>query len=141
PGIWYTSASRAALIPADCTLGLNRFKPRTKFSSIADGTSNTMLMGEKHVRPTRFGESDEDNSVYNGVSPFSHIRVAGPGYEVALSPTDTTNASLIFGSYHQLLCNFLLADGHVISLRNGIGGTVLSRPVLRDDGQSFTLDD
>src|SRR5439155_23164589 len=88
PGVWYTKDSHGALISADCSGGLDRYRPRTRWNSISDGLSNTIFLGEKHVRPMRFGESDEDNSVFNGASPYTHIRLAGPGYELARGTAD-----------------------------------------------------
>lgn len=135
PGPWYTKDSRGALISADCSGGLDRFRPRTKISSITDGLSNTILLGEKHVRPTRFGESDEDNSVLNGASPYSHIRVAGPGYELARGIADTANASSVFGSWHGDMVFFLMGDGSVRTIQKSASGTLLSYLARRDDGQ------
>lgn len=135
PGVWYTKDSHGALISADCSAGLDRFRPRLRWSSLTDGHSNTILLGEKHVRPTRFGESNEDNSVFNGVQPYSHIRVAGPGYELAKGIADAANAATVFGSWHGDMVFFLMADGAVRTVQKSASGTLLRCLALRDDGQ------
>ena len=92
--------------------------------------------GEKHVPPSQLGESDGDCSVYNGASPYAHLRVGGPGWEIAFDPQQTLNAQAIFGSYHANHCHFLMGDGRVIAFRPDVGGTILQRLILRDDGQA-----
>lgn len=140
PGTWYGRYSRAALIAADCSQGPGRCRSRTKISSVSDGMSNTALLGEKHVRTSRYGQSDEDNSIFNGASILNHIRVAGPGYELATNPDYTTNATLIFGSSHLDICNFLMGDGSVRALRSSTPGSKLRAIMLRDDGESVSFD-
>src|SRR5262245_10322871 len=44
------------------------WRSQTTFLSITDGLSNTLLAGEKHVRPDQFGKGDGDNSIFNGDS-------------------------------------------------------------------------
>src|SRR5262245_27911754 len=50
----------------------------TRFSSITDGLSNTLLIGEKHVMPSEWGKNTAgDNSIYNGDDIKTIVRVAG----------------------------------------------------------------
>src|SRR5262249_33721643 len=63
---------------------LMRWSSVTKLSSITDGLSNTLLVGEKHVPAHRFGQGPWDSSVYNAHS------TAGPVYRRAGREWNTT---------------------------------------------------
>jgi prepilin-type processing-associated H-X9-DG protein len=117
-----------------------------KITDIRDGSSNTFLLGEKHVRPDMLGkvslpgvrtpttfQSDEDNSIYTSVPPFTSGRKADPTRPLALSPTDAYTGN--FGSWHAGVCQFAFADGSVRAIRNGIPGSTLALLAARADGQ------
>jgi prepilin-type N-terminal cleavage/methylation domain-containing protein len=141
-GIWSTDQTRAALAPADCSQGLDRWVPRTRLASLIDGASNTALIGEKHVVTQHFGDSAYgDSCIFSGASPSTYLRVAGPAYPLAQSPSDSTNASLRFGSYHIGICQFVMGDGRVLQVSNYASGTLLSRMMIRDDGLSLPVED
>ncbi len=99
------------------------------------GTSQTILLGEKHVRPDDFGRADRgDGSAYDGARPASFARVGGPGHGLARGPWAPFDLRVpIFGSYHPGVCQFLMADGSVRAIANGIDPRVLGRLVVRDD--------
>jgi prepilin-type N-terminal cleavage/methylation domain-containing protein len=107
----------------------------TKFASITDGTSNTLLIGEKHVPLGRFGqESAGDGSIYNGDPANNNAaRIAGPSHPLARTPRDAYNVQ--FGSYHADVCQFVLCDGSVRAIPVTVNGTVLSRLSVRNDSQ------
>lgn len=109
------------------------WRSRTAFSSLLDGTSNTIIVGEKHVRLSRFGIAPEDGAVYNGDHPSNFSRCGGPGYPIARSPTDSFKNN--FGSYHPGYCNFLLADGSVRMVGAHISTETLGRLTSRHDGK------
>lgn len=112
---------------------LIRWESRTAFASLTDGTSNTILVGEKHVRPSRQGISPEDGALYNGDHPGNFSRCGGPGYPLARFPTDTYRNN--FGSYHRGVCNFVLGDGSTRSVSIQISTDTLGRLTHRSDGQ------
>jgi len=115
---------------------------------IPDGTSNTLLMGERLVRYVTLNGGGrgtaEDRSVfafnhnnfrrYAGVSPQDEIHVLQ-----IYSPDPIWNAQVInnrsFGSYHHGVCQFVLCDGSVRALANSTDATVLTRLSMRADGQ------
>ena len=103
-----------------------------RFAAISDGLSNTLLLGEKHVAITKFGEQGHDGAAYNG-DKGSAQRGAGPSLTLARTPTD--NFTNRFGSYHTGICQFALGDGSVLSLRTSIDGTTLGNLANRQDGQ------
>jgi hypothetical protein len=101
-----------------------------------DGLSNTFLIGEKHVPQSHFGiswDNKGDGSIYNGDWPESFTRAAGSGYALARSANDVYNRN--FGSYHQGVCQFVMADRSVRSLRTTTPTLVLERLAMRNDGQ------
>jgi prepilin-type N-terminal cleavage/methylation domain-containing protein len=117
------------------------WRSRTSFSDITDGLSNTLLIGEKHVRPTEFGkETEGDNSIYNDDNTLTSARFAGrqtPGpidRPLASSPTDNYRPEERFGSYHQGVCQFVLCDGSVRAIKNSIDIETLTRLAVRNDG-------
>lgn len=112
---------------------LVKWTSRTAFKSLLDGTSNTILVGEKHVRPSRFGISPEDGAMYNGDHPGNFSRCGGPGYPLARFPTDTYRNN--FGSSHLGVCNFVLGDGSTRSISIQITTDILGRLTNRADGQ------
>lgn len=127
------------------------WQSRTSLRSLTDGTSNTLLFGEKHVRPDRLGQretqpgdatqsfdGDGDNCIYNGDNYDNFARVAGPGFGLARYPQEPYNMN--FGSYHPGICQFVLADGSVRPLAISIDGDTLRRLVQRDDGDPINAD-
>ncbi len=129
------------------------FSSRTGISSIKDGTSNTLLIGEKHVRPTRFGFANEDRAYYSGVNYVTAQRSAGctsfnartgvctGGFRpIAPFPTYSGTAwNIIFGSEHPGVCQFVLCDGSVRAVSVSIDVTNLKRLAIRDDGEAINF--
>jgi len=115
------------------------WKSRTAFGDVTDGLSNTLLLGEKHVRPSQFGIAQEDGAVYNGDHPGSWSRQAGPGHPLARFPTDSYLDN--FGSYHPGSCNFVLVDGSVRGLSTTIPTDLLGSLAARNDGEVAPVPD
>ena len=104
------------------------------FLSFLDGTSNTLMVGEKHVPNFNFGNSP-DSSIYNGDNGASH-RDAGVGVPLAKGPTGAGG----FGSYHPGICQFVFGDGTVRSLPVSIDLVLLGMLANRQDGNAVSLD-
>jgi len=108
---------------------------------LTDGTSNTLLLGEKHVTPAGLGVFDiaggeQDFNIYSSqVSAFSYVtgRKAGAAFPLALGPT--TPYANQFGSWHTGVVLFALGDGSVRGLRVSTPGTTLAMLSARNDGQ------
>lgn len=109
------------------------WRSRTKFASLIDGASHTILVGEKHVRELRQGISPEDGAIYNGDHPANFSRCGGPGYPLARFPADRYRTN--FGSYHTGGVNFVFADGSVRVLDVSIATDILGRLTNRKDQQ------
>ncbi len=133
--IWSTSNSATGIPVA-------QYRGQLKILDITDGTSNTMMFGEKHVplnllgigRRSVTGANGGDGSIYNGDNEESFVRCAGPGYGIVSDPKSALGA-FRFGSTHSGVCQFVFCDGRVKALNNSVSTTMLQRYALRDDGQ------
>ncbi len=115
-------------------------------SSVRDGTSNTFLVGEKHVLESGFGGNPQrDTSIYSSNTGSVVARLAGVGYPLAQSPTapHATTAStnnFQMGSPNVGICNFALTDGGVRTVRNSTDEQTLRRLSVRNDGEVISND-
>jgi hypothetical protein len=84
---------------------------------IIDGTSNTLLIGEKQAPERGWGYYDkgneyfDDNSIYNADNMPTVGRFAGPRFGIARSPDERVNHN--FGGPHPGVCQFVFSDGGV----------------------------
>jgi prepilin-type N-terminal cleavage/methylation domain-containing protein len=125
--------------------------PRVNMLGVTDGTSNTLMFGEKHIRRTQLDGKGEDRSVFNGdtevgaVSREAGHRRSGAGgitgtiqggseRPLTTNPNDGFVASSRFGSYHTGVVNFVLVDGSVRGIRTTIDNETLMRLAIRNDG-------
>ena len=131
-GAFVIADYRRSKTTSPCVLA--SWSSRTSFASVTDGLSNTIFVGEKHVRLGGFGRGEEgDGSVYNGDPTNANAaRVAGPNNLLARSPTEPYRTN--FGSYHPGVCQFALGDGSVRAVAVSVSGTTLSRLSARNDG-------
>ncbi|MCS7305512.1 MAG: DUF1559 domain-containing protein [Thermoguttaceae bacterium] len=132
--------------------------PPVGFAEIRDGTSNTILLGEKYQKPISFGWSGGDNECYVNCGAFGSsgdtdaTRVATyPPLSDAVHPsecgtneTDPSNTSAAcwvsrFGSSHPGGFNVALADGSVRPLSFSIDLQIFRWLCVRNDGQAVSL--
>jgi hypothetical protein len=127
---------------------LQKWKYQIRLASITDGTSSTVLFGEKHIRPNSLRGKNEDRSAFSAVRN-THRRMMGlyvngsvTESRPLLPPTAQTPplANSSFGSAHPGLCQFVLADGSVQTLSITTDLNVLSNLATRDDGNIVTLE-
>jgi prepilin-type N-terminal cleavage/methylation domain-containing protein/prepilin-type processing-associated H-X9-DG protein len=118
------------------------------FLAITDGTSNTLLIGEKHVTPAGVGVFDattgaeQDFNIYSsqpGKWAYVTGRKAGINFPLALGTTDTFADQ--FGSWHAGTVQFVFVDGSVHALRTFISGSTLGLLAGRSDGQPIPNED
>jgi len=125
--------NNGAIIDAAFTLGtsagtpvITDWKGQLRMASITDGTSSTVMFGEKHIRPASLRGKNEDRSVYVGGNQNCSRRLIGlqpNGDQHALRvPLDTGNAPYVaeantsFGGPHSGVCLFVFCDGSVKAL-------------------------
>lgn len=102
------------------------------FADIKDGLSNTIFIGEKHIKDNLFGESPDDRSIYNGDHGGGN-RIAGTRRPLARSLSDATWR---FGSMHPGMCQFVFGDGSVRAVPVTIDSKTLNKLAVRNDGEA-----
>lgn len=114
-----------------------RWKNNLRMSSVTDGTSSTLMIGEKHVFMGGFGKWDyRDNCVYNDDAGYTIMRIAGPGFPLVFNALDSSATGFrSFGSYHPGVCQFVLCDGSVRPLNTNISTGTLALLITRNDDQ------
>src|SRR5262249_33192306 len=123
---------RASSINAPCVV--QQWKSRTRIASITDGTSNTLVIGEKHVQLGFFGQGSQgDTALYNADRPDPTLRVGSAVRPLARSMTEGYNRQ--FGSAHQGIVQFAFADGTVRSVSTSTSGAILALLAQRNDGK------
>jgi len=166
-------ALRAAVSPNNNNLGtpsttnpdpLAQWASRDTMTFIADGTSNTAIIGEKHI-PTGFiqkccgngpggsgGNSwDRGHDAYpyynlwGGPGGYAEWALAGPVENgIAKSPTDGIGIAYDtapgLGSWHSGICNFVFADGSVRSIATSVSQTNLNSMGSANSGDILQLD-
>jgi prepilin-type N-terminal cleavage/methylation domain-containing protein/prepilin-type processing-associated H-X9-DG protein len=95
-----------------------------RLTSIIDGTSNTFLIGEKHLRTMDIGVGAVDGCPYSASPSGLSFRQAGTKFPLGLGPSDPIQNGQ-FGSWHEGICNFAFCDGHVYAVANSTPGSVL----------------
>jgi prepilin-type N-terminal cleavage/methylation domain-containing protein/prepilin-type processing-associated H-X9-DG protein len=112
------------------------WRDRIRMTDITDGSSNTLLVGELHVKRNRLNTVPDNGPAYDGSRFYNSARVTGPGVALAAGPDDDVLGMSLFafGSWHTGVVPFAFADGHVVNVRTTTNSEVLSRLAQRADG-------
>jgi prepilin-type N-terminal cleavage/methylation domain-containing protein len=126
---------------------VSTWRSQTALTDITDGTSNTLLVGEKHIRPISRDGLNEDRSVFSSSNAKNALRLAGldpdgvTQYPLDTSDQDAATASNeYFGGPHSGICMFVFCDGSVKGVKNTVDITTLTRLACRNDGMPITGD-
>ena len=128
---------------------ITSWKSQTTFASVTNGTSNTVMIGEKFITKASLNGQDEDRSIYNSQfsGPYRRLLGAKGAYTFTLvSDANATEESSpgckwSFGGPHPGVCNFVWADGSVRSLSVDMSAEELQKVGQRGDGSTPTLPD
>jgi prepilin-type N-terminal cleavage/methylation domain-containing protein/prepilin-type processing-associated H-X9-DG protein len=157
-----TNAQGAIVVAGSWTVGAGNPPPVTTWTGqvslqlVPDGTSNTLMFGEKHVRPASLRGKNEDRSVFDGnLNCFRRIagyNGLGVKYPIPKPPAGATLWPLVddrdtaaasngyFGGPHTGVCQFVFCDGSVKGVKLSVDPYVLTYLAARADGQVITGD-
>ena len=141
-GAFMYANCNGGVVTWDATNHSYDWRPQTRLRDIIDGTSNTLFVGEKHVRPDEFGQAARgDASVYCDDAWTYHGRVAGPGFPLARSAELDVGGNRFwqFGGYHPGICQFVMGDGRVIPMNVTTDTDILRRLAHVKDGEVVEL--
>jgi len=110
-------------------------------AAIIDGTSTTLMLGEKQLNRTRFGSTYDDNEPFAAPGWDSEIfRIGSPTYppnpdsaHPSYTNTDPNVGSNHFGSQHPGLFIGALADGSVRQIAFTIDPALFRNVCVRND--------
>jgi prepilin-type processing-associated H-X9-DG protein len=104
-----------------------------RFADVIDGTSNTLMIGEKHIQLGKLNDPIQDGMIFSGSEQQTYYRRAGASWPLAINPTVAANSQ--FGSWHPGVCQFVFVDGSVRAVKNSTPGSTLGLLANRADGQ------
>ncbi|MBV9123242.1 MAG: DUF1559 domain-containing protein [Planctomycetes bacterium] len=104
-------------------------------TEITDGTSNTILFGEKHTQQGSLTQWTQDGLIYSSWPWDVNGRKGGTSFPLALGMNDTYNGQ--FGGWHTAVVEFAFCDGSVRALPKSISGTTLGYLTARNDGMAI----
>ena len=139
---------------------VNRRAGKITFASITDGTSNTMMIGEKFTQPQYYNSSPDawhaqDSRGFLGGAFMSDRRSTGGQTQITdlivinpardqnvpqLKNGDDWHANFFFGSAHPAGLNAVFADGSVHSIKYGVDANVFNAIGNRRDGTNLDND-
>jgi prepilin-type N-terminal cleavage/methylation domain-containing protein/prepilin-type processing-associated H-X9-DG protein len=128
---------------------LTSWSSQTRLTEITDGTSNTLLIGEKHIRPNSRDGKNEDRSVFNSANQPNFLRLAGLDANdgvtqrpLVVSELDqnSANANQRFGGPHTGVCMFVFCDGSVKGISVNVSLATLTALATRAGGEVISGD-
>jgi prepilin-type N-terminal cleavage/methylation domain-containing protein/prepilin-type processing-associated H-X9-DG protein len=127
---------------------------KVTFASIQDGTSNTMMIGEKFVPTNWYGGqwwADDDGPIEGWDPDIARSTINSRAYFAPGNPTRDTNledwsdpfwnSGFVFGSAHPSGINALFADGSVRLIQYSVRPQVFNSLGHRSDGAVINFSD
>jgi prepilin-type processing-associated H-X9-DG protein len=116
----------------------NRFGGPLKLADITDGSSKTLLIGEKRLNVYFLGETgrSDDNEGYTAGNDWDTMRNSNYAPLPDAHEGSGERGFAEFGSSHSSIFNVVFADGSVRAIGFPIDATVFSLLGMRADGQA-----
>jgi hypothetical protein len=125
----------------DNTGVIRQYKP-LKMADIVDGTSNTLLLGDKRLNLTNLGQAQaDDNEGYTCGWNEDTMRYTSQRPQPDFVGAPTLYGGKLFGSSHPARFSVALADGSVRSVFHNVDQQIFKAFGDIADGQVFSLDD
>jgi prepilin-type N-terminal cleavage/methylation domain-containing protein/prepilin-type processing-associated H-X9-DG protein len=131
--------------------GLNGVVMRTRegyvrLLDITDGSSSTVLLGEKRLNLSGLGQCADDNEDYatpgwNQDYEVYRLGVEPPARDFRNSDDDDTESAHRFGASHPTVSNVVFCDGSVRPIRYSVNGNTWQRACVRNDNQFYDAGD
>ncbi len=143
---WTPTSSSASVFYCS---GITYYRSNVTIAKISDGTSKTILVGEKYLRPESYSYVEpsfgDNQSLYTGFewdnTRLTRFIAGDPSSEIFMPRQDRVgygNTSA-FGSPHTAGFNAVICDGSVRSIGYDIDGEVYRRAGNRQDGLVFSF--
>jgi len=133
-----------SVLPVPVGTDVTRGNQRRTMTSVTDGLSNTLMVGEKQTPPPVLGSAGGDNETWNNSGwDQDNVRFGeAVPQDDALHPTSLSPTfwSVRFGSPHSGGFNGVMGDGSVRFIRYGIDPDNWLRICLVNDGQVISAD-
>jgi prepilin-type N-terminal cleavage/methylation domain-containing protein/prepilin-type processing-associated H-X9-DG protein len=113
-----------------------------RIRDITDGTSTTLMVGEKRLNLSNLGQPQDDDDVgYTGGFGHNTVRKTGQAPAPDFFGDGNLDGDGLFGASHSGAFNVVLADGSVRSISYTISERVFNLLGDRNDGEVISADD
>jgi len=120
-------------------MAVDNFEPRLNMDGIPDGTSNTIMVGEKYIPVSRYTQDDYGSEPIGRGWGWAVAR-RGLNLPIPDSTNAVQNANEQLGSAHSSVTGFVFADGSVKFLRYDMDVQTYRNLCVRNDGNAVTID-